>query len=101
MYSIDGPFFFGAAETFERTLKSIGAEVQVVIIRLGRVPFIDATGINALREMAKLFQRRGIRMLVCEANEVVQAKLALARLSDVLGPDNIQPDLPAAIRSAW
>lgn len=100
VYSIDGPFFFGAAETFERTLKSIGAEVKVVVIRLGRVPFIDATGINALREMAKLFQRRGIRMLVCEANEVVQAKLALARLAEALGPDSLQPDLPAAIRVA-
>ncbi|MFO1379517.1 MAG: sulfate permease [Chitinivorax sp.] len=100
VYSIDGPFFFGAAETFERTLKSIGANVKVVIVRLGRVPFIDATGINALREMAKLFQRRGIRMLVCEANEVVQAKLALARLSETLGADNLLPDLPAAIRAA-
>ena len=100
VYSIDGPFFFGAAETFERTLKSIGANVKVVIVRLGRVPFIDATGINALREMAKLFQRRGIRMLVCEANEVVQAKLALARLGETLGADNLLPDLPAAIRAA-
>ena len=100
VYSIDGPFFFGAAETFERTLKSIGANVKVVIVRLGRVPFIDATGINVLREMAKLFQRRGIRMLVCEANEVVQAKLALARLGETLGADNLLPDLPAAIRAA-
>lgn len=100
VYSVDGPFFFGAAETFERTLHSIGADVQVVILRLGRVPFIDATGINTLREMAKLFKRRGISMLICEVNDVVLAKLTLARLDETLSKEAIQPDLASAIRQA-
>ncbi|MEN9456385.1 MAG: hypothetical protein RL210_1904, partial [Pseudomonadota bacterium] len=100
VYSIDGPFFFGAAETFERTLRSISGDVRVVILRMERVPFIDATGINTLRDTVRLFERRGVKVLICGANELVRTKLANARLSQLLGEDNHYPDLPSAIAAA-
>ncbi|MDR3390258.1 MAG: SulP family inorganic anion transporter [Sulfuriferula sp.] len=99
IYSIDGPFFFGAAESFERTLASLNADVQVLIVRLGRVPFIDATGIHSLKATIKLFQKRGARVIVCEANERVQKKLNLAGVDVMLGLENWQPDLVSALQS--
>jgi sulfate permease, SulP family len=99
IYSIDGPFFFGAAESFERTLASLNADVQVLIVRLGHVPFIDATGIHSLKATIKLFQKRGARVIVCEANERVQRKLNLAGVDVMLGPKNWQPDLVSALQS--
>jgi SulP family sulfate permease len=100
VYSIDGPFFFGAAETFERTLRSISSDVRVVILRMERVPFVDATGINTLRDMVRLFERRGVKVLICGANELVRTKLNNARLSQMLGEHNQHADLPAAIAAA-
>ncbi|WP_124948653.1 SulP family inorganic anion transporter [Sulfuriferula thiophila] len=99
IYSIDGPFFFGAAETFERTLASLNADVTVLIIRLGHVPFIDATGIHSLKATIKLFQKRGARVIVCEANERVQKKLHLAGVDAMLGQVNWQADLGSALQT--
>ncbi len=51
IYSIEGPLFFGAAEKLERTLAHIQRPATTLILRMGSVPFIDATGIHALEEM--------------------------------------------------
>lgn len=99
IYSIDGPFFFGAAESFERTLASLNADVQVLIVRLGRVPFIDATGIHSLKATIKLFQKRGVRVIVCEANERVQKKFRWAGVDVMLGAENFRPDLASALQA--
>lgn len=99
VYSIDGPFFFGAAETFERTLSGIHETVKVLIIRLGRVPFVDATAMHAFREMICLFQKRSTRIIICEANARVTHKLTQARIIEQLGPKNVYPDLISALNA--
>ena len=99
IYSINGPFFFGAAETFERTLSGIHESVKVLIIRLGHVPFVDATAIHGFGEMVHLFQRRGTRVIICEANPRVTHKLAQAKLIDRLGGENVYPDLRSALNA--
>ena len=99
VYSINGPFFFGAAETFERTLSGIHESVKVLIVRLGKVPFIDATAIHAFAEMIHLFQRRSTRVIICEANELVTRRLAQAKLIEKLGPENIYSDLISALNA--
>ncbi len=100
IYAIDGPFFFGAAETFERTMSGLHQDVRLLIIRLGRVPFMDATGIYALKATIKLFQKRGTRVVLCEANAQVLKKLGNAGLDRTLGNENLVPDLAAALKLA-
>jgi len=48
LYEIAGPLFFGAAQNAMGALGSIGADVRVVVLALGGVPSIDATGFVAL-----------------------------------------------------
>ncbi|MFO0615429.1 MAG: C4-dicarboxylic acid transporter DauA [Polyangiaceae bacterium] len=60
LYEIHGPLFFGAAETAIATLNAIQhADVRTVIIHLGRVPTIDATGFAALTRAIESLERRG------------------------------------------
>jgi SulP family sulfate permease len=99
IYSIDGPFFFGAAETFERTLAALHEDVRVLIIRLGRVPFIDATAMNTLQEVITRLQKRHTRVMICEANPLVANKLAQAGIAGELGAENIHADLAGALRA--
>ena len=99
IYSIDGPFFFGAAESFERTLAGLHENVKVLIIRLGRVPFIDATAMHTFRQMISLFQKRRTRIMICEANVRVMRKLIHAKIMDKLGMENVFPDLASAINA--
>lgn len=93
VYSIDGPFFFGAAEKLEQTLRSIQQHVETVIIRMGRVPFMDATGLQAMREMVADFQRHGTRVVLCEVKPNVLAKLQRTGLAETIGSANIIDNL--------
>ena len=85
IYSIDGPLFFGAAATFERTLAGLHDQARVVVFRLGRVPFADATAMHALADVVRHFQQRAIRVRVCEANPRLAHKLKVFGLMDTLG----------------
>ncbi len=76
VYSIDGPLFFGAAATFERTLAGLHDGTRVLILRLGEVPIIDATAMQALADLTRRFQQRGVKVMLCEANARINGKLA-------------------------
>ncbi len=89
VYRIEGPFFFGAAEKLERTLERVQLGVQTVVIRLGHVPFMDATGIGALTEIVQRFQKRGIRVLLCGLHGELPRLLDLAGLTKLVGEQNL------------
>ena len=78
IYEIAGPMFFGAVENFERALVQTQVDPKTLIIRLRRVPFMDITGIQVLEEVMQKLRLRGIRVMLCEANERVLAKLQRA-----------------------
>jgi sulfate permease, SulP family len=97
VYVIEGPFFFAAVENLERALGQTHTDPSVMIIRLKRVPFIDITGLQTLEEVIAGLRRRGVRVLLCEANERVKTKLERAGIARMLGPDNYADDLSTAI----
>jgi len=78
VYSIEGPFFFGAVDTLERALTHTHTDPRCMILRLGHVPFMDITGIQALQEAVTKLERRGVRVVFCEANLRVLKKLMRA-----------------------
>jgi SulP family sulfate permease len=100
VYSIDGPFFFGAVETFERALNQTHTDPKVLILRMGGVPFMDITGLQALEEAVQQLQKRGIRVILCELMVRVESKLRKAELLDLLGPDNVHLQFAAAMQAA-
>jgi sulfate permease, SulP family len=97
VYRVEGPFFFGAVENFERALASTHTDPKVLIIRLRWVPFIDITGLQTLEEVVRDLQRRHVRVMLTGANERVTGKLEKAGLIDLIGPANFCRDLPHAL----
>jgi sulfate permease, SulP family len=93
VYRIEGPFFFGAAEKLERTLERVQLGVETVVIRLGRVPFMDATGLAALGEIVQRFQRRQIRVLLCGLHADLRNTVELAGITALVGERNICNDM--------
>jgi SulP family sulfate permease len=100
IYSIDGPLFFGAAATFERTLAELHDQTRVLILRLGRVPIVDATAMQALEDMIHHFRARHVKVVLCEANERVAKKLADFGLPARLGQADVSIELIAALDQA-
>lgn len=87
VYAIEGPLFFGAVENFERALAQTHTDPKVLLIRLGRMPFVDMTAIITLEEAVRLFGKRGVRIILSEANPRVKAKLKKAGVFDLVGVD--------------
>lgn len=67
---LSGPMFFGIVSEF-RTLVSELDDLNMLIIRMERVPFIDQSGIYALQEAIEELQNRGVLVVICGANEQV------------------------------
>jgi SulP family sulfate permease len=56
LFEIAGPLFFGAAQNAMNALSTIGGNTKVVVLALGNVPSIDATGLVALESALKRLQ---------------------------------------------
>jgi SulP family sulfate permease len=56
VFEIAGPLFFGAAQNAMSALAAIGTSTKVVVLALGGVPSIDATGLVALESALKRLQ---------------------------------------------
>lgn len=82
VYEINGPLFFGAAQTFASTLRTIGAGHRVLVLKMGNVPLIDATGLHRVRDIVDTMKRRHVRVLFVGLNAQVAADLRDAGLAD-------------------
>jgi len=91
--------FFGATETLERSLLETHTAPRTLILRLGRVPFMDITGIQALEDAIGALRKRGVEVLLCEANGRVLGKLMMAGLVSSDG-DSHSPSLRQALLRA-
>ena len=64
----DGPIFFGFASKFqEMTQRS--PDVDVVILRMGRVPYIDQSGLYAIEDAIMALQDKKILVLITEIQD--------------------------------
>jgi SulP family sulfate permease len=100
IYSIEGPFFFGAAEKLERTLAHIQRPATTLILRLGNVPFVDATGIFAIEEIITDFRRHGATVLLVEVRSNVRYKLERSGAMTHIGQDNVLDTLDQGLLRA-
>ena len=95
VFELEGPFFFGAAERLEITLEGVHGHAEVLVLRLGQVPFIDATGMQTLWDLLDSCRRHGSRLVLSEARPNVLEKLRRAGLLGQLGPPNVIGDIRA------
>ncbi len=93
VYRIDGPFFFGAAEKLESTLERVPLGIDTIVLRLGRVPFMDATGMQTLIEVIQRFHRRRVRVMLCGIHPALREPLRLSGVLDLVGEDGICANL--------
>ncbi|HTL70926.1 MAG TPA: SulP family inorganic anion transporter [Candidatus Eisenbacteria bacterium] len=100
VYHIDGPFFFGVAHEFEETMRLIEKKPHARILDLSEVPFIDATGLHALREFNRKSRKNGVRLVLSGLEGQPLAALKESGLYDELGPQNVADSLPTAVRKA-
>lgn len=100
VYEINGPYFFGIATQFEQVMSQLGDRPEVRIIRMRRVPFIDSTGIHNLSNLCQMSQKEKITIVLSGVNENVHKALEKAGFYELLGKENICPNINIAIERA-
>ncbi|MDE6581586.1 MAG: sulfate permease [Duncaniella sp.] len=101
VYEIDGPFFFGVATKFDEMMRTTMTDKPLVrIIRMRRVPFIDATGLHNLEILIKSSQSLGIHIVLSGVNDTVSATLHRAGIDSLIGSDHICPHITIAVEMA-
>ncbi|MGI2081564.1 SulP family inorganic anion transporter [Shewanella putrefaciens] len=88
VFTVEGPFFFGAVENFERALAGTNSDPKHLLIRLKWVPFIDITGLQTLEEVIRDLQKRQVNVMLSGANSRVNSKLKKAGIIELIGENN-------------
>ena len=99
VYEITGPFFFGVADTLQRTLRSLSKKPRAFVLRMRDVPAVDSTGINALEAFLDQCRRGKIRLILCELRAHPFSALKKAGFIDEIGAENITATLEDALKT--
>ena len=100
VYEISGPYFFGIATQFEEVMSQLGDRPKVRVIRMRKVPFIDSTGIHNLSNLCEMSQKENITIVLSGVNPTVHTTLEHAGFYNLLGKDNICPNINEALKRA-
>jgi SulP family sulfate permease len=75
VYSIAGPFFFGAVNSVAAALDHIGRRPKVFVLDLSKVPLADGAAAHALHGFIEREQKHGVRVILSGASRGVRRTL--------------------------
>ncbi|AUS04994.1 SulP family inorganic anion transporter [Pseudotamlana carrageenivorans] len=75
---IKGPLFFGSTSDFQQLISQIPNSATKVIIRLGRMQYMDQSGLYAMEDMLQDLNKRGVLVLFVDIQK--QPKYMMERI---------------------
>ncbi len=100
VFEINGPFFFGVADTLQDALGTLEKPPKAFILRMRRVPAIDASGLHALDDFRQKCRRQGTALILTEVQYGPAQKISRMGLDAAIGREHIVPRLDAALALA-
>ena len=100
LYEINGPLFFGAANTFLDIMNEIKKKSCILILKMKDVPSMDATAFNALKNIDKRCKEKHILLLYTELNEQPMKLLESTGFVAKMGADRFFESTESAIQAA-
>ena len=98
--NVEGALFFGAATKFEQEILEHIPRIRMLIVRMGHVPVVDATGEKALRTIADSCRKHGVQLRVTGLQPQALEVFTATGLLDSIGADNIFSRTGPAIDAA-
>lgn len=96
-YRIFGSLFFGSVTRLEQLLDPAQPLADVVVLELHQVINLDTTGLDALRSLHRMLQRRGGRLVIAEPNEQPLSLMRRSGFVDEIGERSVFDELDAAL----
>ncbi len=97
IYEINGPLFFGVADQLNEAFRQMDKIPEVFILRMRKVPIIDASGIHALKQFKRKCTEKGVVFLISGLQEPMKQLLDRSGVVEIVGVKNFFPHLNLAL----
>lgn len=98
VYEITGPLFFGAANAIEHIV--VKDFTKCLVLRMRSVPALDSTAMNALQNLVKYCEAKGITPIFSHVNEQPMHVMEKAGFVELVGKDNFCTNISDALKHA-
>jgi sulfate permease, SulP family len=100
VFRIHGPFLFGATDKLAAIADRLDSLPPIVIVRLRHVPAMDASGLQAIEDLADQLTASGRTLLLCGAREQPAHLMERAEFHAHLGEANMCRNIQDALTRA-
>ena len=98
VYELNGPLFFGAADTIEQII--VQSHTKCLVLRMRSVPSLDSTAMNALIDLWEKCKKDNVFLIFSHVNEQPMNALKKAGLVDMAGKENFCSNIEEALERA-
>lgn len=98
VFEINGPFFFGAASKFQDDISN--RKSKILILRMRKVPVLDATGLFALEKIVDQARHNGRVVMLSGINTQPLTVLKKSGIIRKIGKEAIHTDIKVALEHA-
>ncbi len=64
-FRVSGPLFFGGIDDISHFFNDLKTKPKVLILRMGQVPMVDASGANLIVELIKKLRKHNTKIILC------------------------------------
>ena len=100
IFRIHGPFLFGVTDKLDMVSDRLDVLPPIVVMRLRNMTAIDATGLQAIENLAEKLHGSGRTLLLCGAREQPARLMHQAGFEAHVGRENIVEHVQAALERA-
>lgn len=97
VFRLYGALFFGAVGRIEELEARVPAGTRAVVLEMQRLVSMDASGLDALVQLHRVLQHRGVRLLLAELNEQPRSLVQRGGLAAALGEGGLAGSLAEAL----
>jgi sulfate permease, SulP family len=97
VYSINGSFFFGAAEKLMAMEQALFKAPKALVLDMAGVFYMDVTGLKTIRDIRERCESRGTRLMLAAVQPQPLAVLRKAKKIEKIGRENFKPTLGKAL----
>ncbi len=98
VFEVTGPMFFAVANDYMTHIRDKGK--TVLIFRMRNVPAMDISGLESLEEVHTYCEKAGITFILSHVNEQPMQVMEKSGFPDVIGRENICPNIDVALARA-
>ncbi|MEF9998215.1 MAG: SulP family inorganic anion transporter [Lachnospiraceae bacterium] len=100
LYEINGPLFFGASSSFADVMNKVDIQTNIIILKMTHVSTMDATALNALKQIDQRCRNHHILLLYSELNHQPAKLLNKTGFTTLIGEDRFFDTTEDAINVA-